>query len=304
MDFLQLSFNALALGSAYALAALGFVLVLNAVGAVNFAQGDLVVAGGYLSILGLPLIAALPEPLGNLPGFLLLPLVMLVMGVIGAGLSLLVYRPLRHSPPVAVFVSTIALGIMLKNSFNALAGAAPRAGPPLLSPLSPQDDRGSLLSGLHLDLQSLGMIAAALILAGGLHLLLTRSQIGKQLRAAAQDPDMARAVGIPVDIMVLLAFGLATALAGAAGLLLSNRYFVTPDEGSILMMKAYIAVTIGGWGRLEGAVLGAFLIAGFEMLVGSLTSAPIAGILLYVMLMLILMFRPRGLLGEDAGQRA
>lgn len=290
MLILQLLLNGVALGAAYALAALGFVLVLNATRAVNFAQGDLVMAGGFLAVL---LGAWLP-----VPGFVLLPAVLVLMAIIGFAVALFAYLPLKDRPPTSIFISTIAVGVVLQQGANALFGAAPQAGPPLL-------DGGFVnLGDIVLSRQSLSIIVVAALLVAGLHLLLTRSQFGRRLRAAAQDPEMARAIGIDVVAMAAVSFAMAAALAGAAGLLLANQYFVTPVAGSDLMLKAYIAVVIGGWARLMGAVLGALLIALFEVGVASAVSYPVAEGLLYAALLVVLLLRPQGLLGEAEGRRA
>jgi branched-chain amino acid transport system permease protein len=286
----QLLINALALGAAYALVALGFVLVLNATGAVNFAQGDLVMAGGYVAItVG----AVVP-----LPALLLLPFVLLIMAGLGLLLSALAYFPLIARPPAAVFISTIAVGIILQNGANALFGAAPQAAPPLLGP-------GDLtLGGIVLSRQSLAIIIVAALLVAAQHLVVSRTQFGRALRATAQDREMARAIGIGVNAMIALSFALGAALAGAAGLLLANQFFVTPTSGSDLVIKAYIAVTIGGWGSLWGAVAGALLIAIFEVGVSSVFSYTAATAGLYAALLAILVFRPQGLFGEAAQRRA
>lgn len=290
MLILQLLLNAVALGAAYAVVALGFVLVLNATRAVNFAQGDLVMAGGFLAVaLG----GWLP-----LPGVLLLPAVLVLMGLLGLLVGLVAYLPLRDRPPVSIFISTIAVGVVLQQSANSVFGAAPQAGPPLVG--------GGFvtLGDLVLSRQSLATIAVAFLLVLALHLLLTRTQTGRRMRASAQDPEMARAIGIRPVTMALTSFALAAALAGAAGLLLANQYFMTPTSGGDLMLKAYIAVVIGGWGRLGGAALGALLIALFEVGVAAAVSYPVAEGLLYLALLAILMLRPEGLLGEAEGRRA
>jgi branched-chain amino acid transport system permease protein len=161
------------------------------------------------------------------------------------------------------------------------------------------------------------MVVAALLIAGQ-HLLFARTQLGRKLRATAQDRAMAAAVGVPVGRMVALTFALSAALAGAAGLLLSHSFFVTPSDGLNYMLKAYIAVVIGGWGSIFGAVAGAFLIAAFDVLlpglpaiVPALTRLPawlfsqtVATIALYGLLLVILMVRPRGLFGEPIQRRA
>ncbi len=131
-----------------------------------------------------------------------------------------------------------------------------------------------------------------------------RTRLGRQLRATAQDREMAAALGIRVNLMIALTFAIGAALAGAAGTLLANQFFLTPTEGGSLILKAYIAVVIGGWGSLEGAVLGALLIALFETVVAAALSYTAASALLYGTTLAILFLRPQGLFGEAAGRRA
>lgn len=290
MELIQLVINGIALGAAYALVALGFVLVLNATGAVNFAAGDMVMAGGFATV-------ALAEVL-PVPGIVLLPLVLLIMGALGLVFSLLAYFPLMRRPPIAVFISTIALGIVFQNSANAIFGAEPRKAPALLG------ERLYHWGGLTIGEQSLAIIAVAAVLILGQHLLFQRTQLGRALRATAQDREIAEALGIPVVRMIALTFVLAAALAGAAGLLLANQYFVEPTRGTELIVSAYIAVVIGGWGSLAGAVLGALLIALFEVIVSAYASYATATALLYATLLAILVFRPQGLFGETVQRRA
>ena len=287
---LQLLISGLALGAAYALVALGFVLVLNASRAVNFAHGDLVAAGGFAAVA---LASLLP-----LPAILLLPMVLAILAALGLILAALAYFPLSRRPPAALFVSTIAAGLILRNGLDALFGAAPRTGPPLLG-------AGLVEIGPALvSRQSLAVILAAALLAGLLWGLLAKTRLGRRLRASAEDPEMARALGVPVTRMVALAFALAAALAGAAGLLLANQFFVTPEDGGALMLKAYIATALGGWGRLAGAVAGALAIALFEVGVAALLSYPVAEALLYATALAILALRPHGLFPDHAGARA
>jgi branched-chain amino acid transport system permease protein len=301
---LQLLLNALALGASYALLALGFVLILNATSAVNFTHGDIVMAGGYVAF-------ALHALLGW-PGALLLPLVVALMALAGVLFSLLAYFPLKDRPPVSVFISTIALGIVFQNSANALIGAEPRKGPPLLG-------EGQLaFGGVTMSEQAVGIIGVAALLIGAQHLLLNRTGVGRRLRATAQDRQMAEAVGIRVNRMIALTFAIGSALAGAAGLMLANTFFVSPTDGSNYILKAYIAVTIGGWGNLYGAVCGAMIIALFEVLFPStpvllpalkntapwLFTQTMSSIVLYIGLLAIMFFRPQGLFGEKVQKRA
>ena len=290
----QLAVNAVALGAVYALVALGFVLVIGAVGAVNFAHGELVMLGGMVGVGATMLLPAdLP-----VPGLLVLPAVLAVMAAVGLAVAGIAYAPLRRAPPTAVFIATIAVGLIIQHGVTVGIGPEPRRGPPLVG-------SGVLdLAGVGLAHQQLATIATAAALILAVHFLLQRTRFGRRLRAAAQDPEMARAVGIPVRLTIAVSFALAAALAGAAGLLLSNQYLVTPTDGGTLMLKAYVATVIGGWGRIWGAVLGAFAIAVFETLVAATASYLVAEALLYLGVLAVLAARPQGLFGETTGRRA
>ncbi|MEH6754047.1 MAG: branched-chain amino acid ABC transporter permease [Alphaproteobacteria bacterium] len=284
----QIALNALALGSAYALVAIGFVLVLNATTAVNFAHGEGVVAGGFAAVA----LAILLPPDIPIPGLLLLPGVLLVTALLGLAIGALAYLPIRKRPPISVFVSTIAVGIIIANGLNATFGAAPRTAPPLIGV-------GTIeFLGASLSRQSLAIIGITAVLMSGLAMVLQRTQLGRQFRACAQDPEMARALGIRLTRITMISFALGTAFAGAAGLLLAHQFFISPSDGGTLILKAYIAVVIGGWGSLRGAAAGAMLIAFFEVGVATFSSQPLAEGLLYIAVLLVLFFRPQGLFGE------
>ena len=284
----QIALNALALGSAYALVAIGFVLVLNATTAVNFAHGEGVVAGGFAAVA----LAILLPPDIPIPGLLLLPGVLLVTALLGLAIGALAYLPIRKRPPISVFVTTIAVGIIIANGLNATFGAAPRTAPPLIGV-------GTIeFLGASLSRQSLAIIGITAVLMSGLAMVLQRTQLGRQFRACAQDPEMARALGIRLTRITMISFALGTAFAGAAGLLLAHQFFISPSDGGTLILKAYIAVVIGGWGSLRGAAAGAMLIAFFEVGVATFSSQPLAEGLLYIAVLLVLFFRPQGLFGE------
>ena len=290
LTLLQLSLNGLALGAAYALVALGFVLVLNATGAVNFAQGDLVMAGGYAAAVLAPRLAV--------PGLALLPIVIAIMALLGLAVAAVGYFPLMRRPATSVFVSTIAIGLVLQNATLALFGPEPRGAPPVW------ENEPLRWGELTASTQALAVIGIAAVLVLGQGWLLACTRLGRELRATAQDREMAAALGIRVNAMIALCFALAAAFAGAAGALIANQYFVTPTAGGALILKAYIAVVIGGWGSLSGAVTGALLVGLFETVVAASVSYTAASALLYAALLLILLLRPQGLFGETTGRRA
>ncbi len=290
ITLLQLVINGLALGAAYALVALGFVFIVNATGAVNFAHGDLVMAGGYVAV-GLGSMA-------NIPTIVFLPLVAVMMFVLGVALALVAYFPLINRPPSTVFISTLLCGIILQNAFVVLFGPQAHAALPLVK-------SGVWHAGeIEISIQAMATMVVAAILIASQYLLFTRTQLGRRLRATAEDRQMAQAVGISAFALLAATFGLGTALAGIAGALLANQFFVYPTGGIPLSVYAYIAVVIGGWGSIAGAVIGAMIISLFQVVVSAYVSYAAATGLLYVTLLLIFFVRPQGIFGERVQRRA
>jgi len=287
---LQLVLNALALGMAYALVALGFVLALNAAGAVNFAHGDLVVLGGAAAVV----LAVWT----GLPGVLLLPLVAVALGLAGVLAAHIAILPLARRAPEATFVATLALAAMIEQGLTVTLGAAPRTAPAIAG-------SGAIdIAGVVLGRQPLAIILVGGVLVAAVWFLLERTQIGRRMRAVASDRQMARAVGIPVRIYVTLSLALAGGLAGVAGFLLGHQFLITPTQGAGHMLKAYIAVALGGWGSVPGALIGALAIGVFETFVSAQVGDAWASAALYVAVILVLAIRPRGLFGEPVGRRA
>lgn len=275
---------------AYALIALGFVLALNAAGAVNFAHGDLVVLGGAAAVL-------LAGWIG-LPGFLLLPLVALALGLAGVLAAHIAIVPLIRRPPEATFVATLALAALIEQSLTVTLGAAPRTATPFAG-------SGAIeFAGVVLGRQPLAIVVVGGVLVTAVWFLLERTQVGRRMRAVASDRQMARAVGIPVRIYVTLSLALAGGLAGVAGFLLGHQFLITPTQGAGHMLKAYIAVALGGWGSVPGALIGALAIGVFETFVSTAVGDAWASAALYIAVLLVLTLRPSGLFGEPVGRRA
>jgi len=214
-----------------------------------------------------------------------------------------------------VFISTISMGAILETATLLLFGPSPRVGPPILT-------NGSLqLGAAVLNVQALSMIVLAVALVAAQYWILSKTVLGKRLRAVAEDREMATALGMNVNVMIFITFGIAASLAGAAGLMFANTFYITPGDGEAYMIKTYVAATMGGWGSLRGAVVGAFIVAAFEVLVPSLPvilpgligaipsfdalfSPTASTIWLYLAFLVVLFFRPQGLFGEAVQQRA
>jgi branched-chain amino acid transport system permease protein len=275
---------------AYALVALGFVLALNASGAVNFAHGGLVVLGGAAAVLG--------DLWTGLPGPLLLPLAMLVLGAAGIVVAEVAILPLLRRPPEATFVATIALAAIIEQSLLLAMGNAPRTAPPLAGSGAVE------IAGLAIGRQPLAIVVVSGLLIAATWFLLERTQAGRRMRAVAADRYAARACGIPVDRYIVLSLALAGALAGVAGQLLGHQFLVVPTEGGGHMLRAYIAVALGGWGSVPGALLAALGIGVFETLISAWLGDAWASAALYVAVLVVLGLRPQGLFGEPVGRRA
>jgi len=275
---------------AYALVALGFVLALNAAGAVNFAHGDLVVLGGAIAVLA--------GAWTGLPGALLLPLVALGLGLAGVIAAHVAITPLVRRPPEATFVATIALAAMIEQGLTVTMGAAPRNAPAFAGSGTVE------IAGIELGRQPITIVVVGAVLVAATWFLLECTQTGRRMRAIAADREMARALDIPVGPYVTLSLALAGALAGIAGLLLGHQFLVSPTQGGGYMLKAYIAVALGGWGSVPGALLGALAIGGFETLAARWLGDAWASAALYAAVLAVLTLRPRGLFGEPVGRRA
>ena len=285
---MQLLFNGLTLGAGYGLLALGFALALRSAGAINFAHGDVAVAAAYVAVaggalgLGGPAAAGLAIAAGAL------------LGLSVAGLS---WAPLRKRSIEATFIAAIAIGIVLQNALTASFGGGPQAPAQIAS-------GGVHLGTVFMSWQALISLATAAIAFVAVWAVLAKSQTGRRMRAAAEDPEIAAAHGIPVMRLAVLAFSLAGALAGLAGVLLATQHYATPGAGADYILKAYVAATAAGWGRILPTAAAAIAIALFETIGAALVSHAVAEALLYAGFVALLAFRPQGLGGEAKGKRA
>jgi len=286
---LGLFLSGLSSGAVYALAALGFILIFNATGAINFAHGELVMLGGYLGVLA-------TGTLGLPPG-LALVIVIAVMMAVGVVFYAVGFQPLRGKPFVAVFISTIAIGIILRQGALLIAGPNPYQAAPLRA--------GTVHVGpTQVSWQSLLVMGVTLLLVVCQALLLNRTSIGQRLRAAAQDPVASTLLGVNVRRMHLITFALAASLAGAGGVLLGPLLYVSPYIGTSLILYVYVAVVIGGFGSLPGAVVGGLLLGILQQFIAAYLSSSFRDAAIFGLLIALLAVRPQGLFGEAVAERA
>lgn len=286
---LQVLFQGLALGSIYALVALGFVLIIRAANVVNFAQGDFAMVGAYLMVAALG---------AFLPYWLAFIVAILAMGGIGLLFNYCVYYPLRHRSFLPVLISTLGASIFLQNLILAIAGAQPRPLPKLLS------FDGIQVAGVFLDSQYLMILIITIFCVAFQYFFFEHTLLGKKLQATSQDKNMAQLVGIPVALMIAITFIYSAALGGLAGILVAPILFVSIGMGSTVALKAFAATIVGGFGDIKGAIVGGLFIGIVESFAAFYISVPYKDAYAFLMLFAILIMRPQGFFGEKISEKA
>ena len=291
--------NGLAVGGIYALIALGYTMVYGVLKLINFAHGDLFTYGGYL---GLTLLTSLllNDRLGAVGGVAVLTvMVMGLVGVMGVILERAAYRPLRESPRLSAVVSALGASIFLQNALMLVYGARVQVYPEGAVPQVMVS-----LFGLEVPLLRILVVAASVVMMAALYLFVQKTKIGTAVRAAAIDQGAARLMGIDVNKVVSLVFLIGPALGGSAGLLVGLYYGqVNFTMGWIYGMKAFTAAILGGIGNIPGAMVGGLLLGVIEALGAAYLSIAWKDALAFCVLILILIVRPTGLLGERVAEK-
>ena len=298
-QFLQQLTNGLAVGSIYALIALGYTMVYGELKLINFAHGDLFTYGAYL---GMTLLTSLllKDRLGMVAGVLVLAgMVMGLVGLLGVILERAAYRPLRESPRLSAVVSALGASIFLQNALMLVYGARYQVYPEDILPQTAVS-----LLGFEIPLMRIVVFLASVVMMAALYLFVQKTKIGTAIRAAAIDQGAARLMGIDVDRVVLVVFLIGPALGGAAGLLVGLYYGqVNFTMGWIYGMKAFTAAILGGIGNIPGAMVGGLLLGVVEALGAAYLSIAWKDAIAFCVLILILIVRPTGLLGERVAEK-
>jgi branched-chain amino acid transport system permease protein len=286
----QLLFTGLGIGAIYAIASLGFVLLIRAANVVNFAQGQFSMLGAYIMLV---LLVSLHVP--YLVAFVLAVALMAGFGVIFAGA---VYWPLRNRGQLTVIISTIGASILLPNAVLAIYGPTPATVPGLLA--SP----GFQVGPVFVDSQYLSIMVAAVLLVVLQYIVFEKTLLGKKLQATSQDKEMAAMLGISVAGMMLITFAYSAAIGALAGVLVAPVLFVSVGMGATLALKAFAANIIGGFGSIPGAILGGLVIGLAETLGAAYISTPYKDAFGFIILLLVLLVRPQGIFGELIAEKA
>ena len=298
-QFLQQLTNGLAVGGIYALIALGYTMVYGVMKLINFAHGDLFTYGGYLgmTILGSLLLG---DRLGAVGGVLVLAfLVMAAVAAMGVALERAAYRPLRDAPRLSAVVSALGASIFLQNALMLVYGARVQVYPESILP-----DAAIRFGGVYIPLIRIIVVATSVVMMLALYLFVQKTKIGTAIRAAAIDQGAARLMGIDVNRVITVVFVIGPALGGAAGLLVGLNYGqVNFTMGWIYGMKAFTAAILGGIGNIPGAMVGGLLLGVIEALAAAYLSVSWKDAFAFCVLILILIVRPTGLLGERVAEK-
>lgn len=292
MTFISNLISGLRLGSIYAIIALGYTMVYGIAKMLNFAHGDVIMVGAYVAFIalyraGLPLIVAL----------LISIVVCTLLGVI---IERLAYKPLRQASSLAVLITAIGVSYLLQNSALLVMGSAAKIFPTIL-------DFGSisLFDGqLNISYQMLITIVSCVLIMIALNAFVQKTKIGKAMRACSEDKEAASLMGINVNNIISLTFAIGSGLAAIASILLCATYpSVTPTLGSMPGIKAFTAAVIGGIGSIPGALLGGLLLGLVEILVKAYGLSELADAISFGVLILVLLFKPTGLLGKKVKEK-
>jgi len=285
MEFLQQLINGLALGSVYALLALGYTMVYGIIQLINFAHGEIYMIGAFAgfysaSTLKLPLIPTLL-------------VAMVVSALAGIIIEKIAYKPLRNSPRIALLITAIGVSLFLQNAMRLLVGSNPKPFPDLIN-------AGSInIGSIQIEVKTILMFGVSGLLVILLQFIVYKTKVGKAMRASSQDMEAASLMGINVDNTISLTFAIGSALAGIAGVLVAISYpSITPYMGAMPGLKAFVAAVLGGIGSIPGALVGGIAIGLLETFSKAYISTNFSDAIVFAILIIILLIKPAGLLGK------
>ncbi|MBR4469951.1 MAG: branched-chain amino acid ABC transporter permease [Erysipelotrichaceae bacterium] len=285
MTFLTYLISGLALGSVYAIIALGYTMVYGIAKMLNFAHGDIIMAGGYAAFFAFTKFGF------SAPVSIILSIVFCTL--LGVVIERLAYKPLRQASSLSVLITAIGVSYFLQNASQLMFGSDTKIFPAMLT-------EGSLkLGGLTISYLTLITIFTCIVIMVGLTLFINKTKTGKAMRACAEDKDAARLMGINVDTTISITFAIGSGLAAIAALLLCSTYpSLSPTLGSMPGIKAFTAAVFGGIGSIPGALLGGLLLGIIENLTKAYLSTQLSDAIVFTVLIVVLLIKPTGLLGK------
>ena len=286
MEFLSYLISGISLGSVYAIIALGYTMVYGIAKMLNFAHGDVIMIGGYVSFCAMFYL--------GLPSIVAVLMAVVVCTVLGIVIERLAYKPLRSAPSLAVLITAIGVSYFLQNSALLIWKAAARSYPPVVT------GAVKIFGGkLTVSYVSLLTIAACVVIMIGLTTFVNKSKMGKAMRAVSEDKEAAELMGISVNRTITVTFAIGSALAGVAAIFYGAAYtYIRPTTGAMPGIKAFVAAVFGGIGSIPGAFLGGILLGIIENLSKAYISTQLSDAIVFVVLIVVLIVKPTGLLGK------
>jgi len=295
--FLQQLINGLTLGAIYGLIAIGYTMVYGIVGMINFAHGEIYMIGAFIALIAFALLAQIGVTSVAAALLIVLVVTMIFTSAYGWSVERVAYRPLRRSFRLAPLISAIGMSILLQNLVQVLQGARVKTLPPLIrGGFTLMEENGFAVT---LSILQIVIIVTTTVLMVGFALLIERTSLGRAQRACEQDRLMAELVGVNTDRAISLTFVIGAALAAVAGVMVVLYYGVVDFFiGFLAGLKAFTAAVLGGIGSIPGAMLGGLIIGLTESLWAAYLPAAYKDVAAFALLILILIFRPTGLLGR------
>ena len=292
MSFLIALINGISLGSVYAIIALGYTMVYGIAKMLNFAHGDVIMVGAYIAFCAISYL--------SLPPLLAVLCAMAVCTALGIIIEGLAYRPLRQASKLAVLITAIGVSYLLQNSAQLIWSANPKVFPSILNFGAIKLFDGSLV----ITSQTIITIAANIVIMLVLTMFTGKTKMGKAMRAVSEDKGAAELMGINVNRTISVTFAIGSALAAIAGVLLCSAYpTLQPTTGSMPGIKAFTAAVFGGIGSIPGAMLGGLLLGLIEILGKAYVSTELGDAIVFAVLIVVLLFKPAGLLGKPMREK-
>ena len=295
--FTQQLINGLALGAVYALIALGYTMVYGILQLINFAHGEIYMLGAYLGIIVLGVLTYLGLTTYSLSLSLLLTVIisMLFCAAYGAVIERVAYRPLRNASKLAPLISAVGMSIILQNFVMLAQGKEYKNLPPMLP------SQGVIIFGANISPVQIFILTASVLIMAGLQFFVARTRLGKAMRATSQDRVMAGLVGININQVISITFMIGSSLAAVAGVMVTLYYGVVHFfMGYLAGIKAFTAAVLGGIGSIPGAMLGGFMLGLIENFGASYISSVYKDAFAFLVLIITLIIRPAGLLGQKS----
>lgn len=293
VTFLRQLINGIQVGSIYALVALGYTMVYGIIKLLNFAHGDFIMVGAYISIFSIPVLVQI-----GVPAWFCIIISVIFCSVLGVVTERIAYKPLRGSSSLSVLITAIGVSLFLENLFLILFTSSPKPFPAIFN-VGELQFGGIKISGSTI----LTIIVSALVMVI-LQLFIKKTKMGKAMRAVSENGKASILMGIDVNNTISLTFAIGSALAGIASVMYCTAYpMVDPYMGSMLGLKAFIAAVLGGIGSVPGAMLGGFVIGIVESMTKAYISSQLADAVVFGILIIVLLVKPTGILGKNVGEK-